>query len=447
VSVPPVSTPEATAPTSDSGSAPAAPARPPASAELLALVARHTDDGVIVTDAEGKVEWINDALSRMTGWTIDDLRGIAPAELLSGPETNAVTAETIVRTLESGQTYRGEILNYRRDGSTLWLDVNITPVLGDGGRRSHSVSILRDVTVKRAAAQRMVELSTAVEAAMDGIAVVDGLQRFRFANDAFARLFGYDRGSALWGKTWRHLYDRAQLRRFESDVWPLLLAKQRWTGEVQARRRDGSTYPQELSLTLLVGASVVLVARDISDRKATEEALRLMSLSDPLTGLNNRRGLRTLAEQQLRLARRSTELCLLFFLDLDDFKEINDQHGHHAGDQALREFADALRGTFRASDVLSRIGGDEFVVLATECEEGQEQRLLERLESRLTALNGRFGRDYRLSASCGVSRFTAGSPRTLDQLLREADAQLYEQKSRRRPGIEVRGSRSPVEGD
>jgi diguanylate cyclase (GGDEF)-like protein/PAS domain S-box-containing protein len=399
--------------------------------ERLALVAQSTDDGVLITDRHGRTEWVNASFTRITGWTLDDIRGRVPTEVLHGAETSPVTTRMLVQTLAAGQPYRGELLNYRRDGSTLWCDVNITPVASQPGVITHRVAIYRDVTVRRLAAQRMIELTAAVEAATDGVAVIDDRHRFRFANDAFAALFGYARGSELWGKSWRPLFDAEHVRTFDAQVFKTLMTNQRWSGEVECRRREGSAVTLELSLTLLPGGSVVLVARDITERKASEEALRRLSLSDHLTSLYNRRGFETLAQQQLAVASRSGRSCVLFFIDIDDFKRINDTFGHRTGDEALEHFAAILRASFRASDVLSRLGGDEFAVLAVDCEGTAEARVLERLDRRLAAYNLVPGRSWRLNVTCGVARVSPSEQKSLAALIAEADARLYQRKRAR----------------
>jgi diguanylate cyclase (GGDEF)-like protein/PAS domain S-box-containing protein len=398
---------------------------------LLALVARHTDDGVVVTDCNGCVEWINDALTTITGWRIDDLRGKPPAELLHGAETNQLAGRSLVQALERGSAYHADLLSYRRDGSKLWLETQVHPVVGADGRMTHCLSILRDVTVKRAAAQRIAELTAAAQRATDGMAVLDRSHFFRLANDAFARLFGYTNGSELWGKAWRSLYDRAQARRFEAEILPALLRDRQWQGTVQARRRDGSTYPQHLTLVRAGGGSTVFVAHDASDQPPLDQAELQQALMDPLTGLRNREGLWVLAEHQLRMARRSPRPCVLFYLDLDGFDAMQRDNANELTDEALKEFAGVMRRSFRSSDILSRIGGDEFVALAIDCDAGYEDTVVERVAQRVARENERPDRRYTLSATCAYACFSTTDPKTLDQLLREADARLSEKKNQR----------------
>jgi diguanylate cyclase (GGDEF)-like protein/PAS domain S-box-containing protein len=175
---------------------------------------------------------------------------------------------------------------------------------------------------------------------------------------------------------------------------------------------------------------------DITDRKRTEEALRTLSLADELTGLYNRRGFFTLAEQQLRIANRMKKRMLLLFADLDGLKWINDNMGHNEGDQALVDVANILKKTFRESDFVARIGGDEFVVLAIETEEVNAKVLSVRLEENLKAHNAKRNRGYNLSISTGISRCSPESRCSIDDLLTKADKFMYTHKRKKtRPGL------------
>lgn len=173
----------------------------------------------------------------------------------------------------------------------------------------------------------------------------------------------------------------------------------------------------------IVGALV-----DITERKRTEEALRMLSLADELTGLYNRRGLFTFADQHLKIANRMKKKILLLFADLDDLKWINDNFGHHEGDVALIEVADILKKTFRESDFIARIGGDEFVVLAVETEETNAELLTARLLESLRAYNAKKKHGYNLSISIGISKYDPEIPCSIKELLDKADRNMYKQK-------------------
>ncbi|MGD0233087.1 MAG: diguanylate cyclase [Syntrophorhabdales bacterium] len=168
--------------------------------------------------------------------------------------------------------------------------------------------------------------------------------------------------------------------------------------------------------------------RDITERKRLEERLQSMSLVDDLTGLYNRRGFFALAQQQLTMAKRTVQEVLLFFVDLDNMKQINDALGHQEGDNALIEVASVLKETFRESDIISRLGGDEFAVLAIDVTHETENILMNRLQKALEACNRLKPRKYTLSLSTGVAHYEPESPSSLDELIARADALMYEKK-------------------
>ena len=177
---------------------------------------------------------------------------------------------------------------------------------------------------------------------------------------------------------------------------------------------------------------VAITSRDVTERKQQEEALRALSLVDELTGLYNRRGFLALAQQQLKLARRGHREVVLLFIDMDDFKEINDTFGHGEGDTALTRAAQVLRKTFRDSDILARLGGDEFVVLATDTGAATSEIIISRMRRELQERNEQDGFPYRLSFSVGAARFDPDAPPSIEELLATADSMLYQQKKHRR---------------
>lgn len=165
----------------------------------------------------------------------------------------------------------------------------------------------------------------------------------------------------------------------------------------------------------------------------SERNIRLQSMTDELTGHYNRRGFQLLAEQELRHARRRQQRCALFFLDLDDLKGINERHGHDGGDQALVTAAEALRVAARNTDIVARIGGDEFLVLAVDCTDPEALR--NRILDLIDGYNAAGALPFPLSVSLGATEL-ASDEVSLDALIAEADARMYSAKRAR--------SRSPA---
>ena len=177
---------------------------------------------------------------------------------------------------------------------------------------------------------------------------------------------------------------------------------------------------------------IYVTARDVTDRRSLEEELRRTSLIDPLTGVYNRRGFLTLGRELLPLAERLGRGVVLVYTDVDDFKAINDTFGHAEGDRALVAVAKAFRSVFRKSDLVARLGGDEFTALAIGDPRETPDLVRARLASRIAELNARPGRPYDLSLSIGIAHFAASPMPELEEMLAEADRELYAEKRKRR---------------
>jgi diguanylate cyclase (GGDEF)-like protein/PAS domain S-box-containing protein len=165
---------------------------------------------------------------------------------------------------------------------------------------------------------------------------------------------------------------------------------------------------------------------DITDRKRLEEKLRTMSIMDDLTGLYNRRGFLTLFQQQVKVADRTKKNMLLFFADLDKMKQINDTLGHQEGDKALIDIATILKEVFRGSDIIGRVGGDEFAILVLDTTDETKEVLMKRLQNSLDDYNR--PKSYTLSLSIGIAPYDPKKPLSLDELMAQADTLMYEEK-------------------
>lgn len=169
-----------------------------------------------------------------------------------------------------------------------------------------------------------------------------------------------------------------------------------------------------------------------------EAEILTLSITDPLTGLNNRRGFLSLAEQQLKLSERNRRRMLFFFADLDGLKWINDTLGHEEGDHAPLEAATVFKETFRTSDIVARLGGDEFAAFAVDTNAIHSEIFTTRLQQLFDAQNILKGRKFRLSISAGCACFDSENPSSVDELMSQADQMMYAQKQRRKDNDEGR---------
>lgn len=170
---------------------------------------------------------------------------------------------------------------------------------------------------------------------------------------------------------------------------------------------------------------------EVRGRKQMEEHIRLLSITDELTGINNRRGFLVLAEQTLKVAHRENTPLTLFFIDIDGLKRVNDSLGHDVGDAMIVDVSRLLRSTFRESDVVARLGGDEFVAL-TRGYSVRTDDSVNRLQAMCNDLNQRPDRRYTISFSIGVANWLPETNLTLEYLMNQADKAMYLDKQARR---------------
>ena len=269
-----------------------------------------------------------------------------------------------------------------------------------------------------------------VQGMTEGI-VVEGVEGYlTYVNPAMTAMLGYS-PLELLGQHWtilvppdqQAIVQKADERHERSESGRY---------ELQLIHKDGTQVPVQVSSSPWFEegrfAGTLAVITDITMRKQMEETLRSLALVDDLTELYNRRGFFTLSQQQLKTADRAKTRMVLLFADFDSLKQINDALGHSEGDRALSETADVLRETFRKSDIIARIGGDEFVVLAIETNGTPAEIIATRLQENLEAHNAREGRRYKLSLSVGLARYDPARPCSIDELLAQADRAMYEQK-------------------
>jgi len=195
--------------------------------------------------------------------------------------------------------------------------------------------------------------------------------------------------------------------------------------------RDGRYFLQTLSPVKKSDGTVIavtVVSKDISELKSMEEKLRALSLTDELTGVYNRRGFFTLIEHLLKMSKRQKKGIFMLYVDLNDLKVINDTLGHQEGDLALTDTATILKENYRESDVIARIGGDEFVVIPVGTTDDSIEIIITRLQKAVEVHNSKRIRSYKLSLSAGIAYYDPEYPCSIDELLIQGDKSMYEQK-------------------
>jgi diguanylate cyclase (GGDEF)-like protein/PAS domain S-box-containing protein len=275
-----------------------------------------------------------------------------------------------------------------------------------------------------------------VETASDMVFKTDTDGNFTFVNPAVIGITGY-KEEELIGRQYTMMI-RPDMRENALKFFGRQMVKgiQNTYSEYPILTKEGVElwFGQNTQLIVKDGeiSGFQVVTRDLTERKRMEAEILALSITDQLTGLHNRRGFLSLAEQQLKLAQRNKSGVLLFFADLDGLKWINDTLGHEEGDRALIEAAAVFKETFRTSDIIARLGGDEYAALAVDITEANSGIFTTRLQCLIDTRNHQENRRYRLSISVGCSCYDPEKPCSVDELMASADKLMYGQKQNKK---------------
>jgi diguanylate cyclase (GGDEF)-like protein/PAS domain S-box-containing protein len=569
-------------------------------------------NGIVITDVDGRIEWANQAFSRLTGFSLSEAYGHNPRELVKSGLHDQAFYQRLWDTIQSNKIWRGEIINRRKDGSFYNEDMTITPIVDEQGAITHFIAVKQDITERKLAdgyeqfrsyilqllaegksipvileaivrgveqlhpamlcsillldrdgmhlgncvapslpdfyndaingveigigvgscgtaaftgkrviveditthpfwepyaalaaraglgacwsqpirsssgqvlgtfaiyhhdvhtplasdiaiieqSANLVSISIdrkqaeeklrvsdlALKAISQGVLITTADQRILSVNDAFLAITGYSRAEVL-GRSCHFVQGALTDQKTVKEIRQAIETVTEFSGVILNYRRDGSTFWNELVINPVLDeqgklSNFIGITRDISERKQMEDQVQHLAFYDTLTQLPNRRLLNDRLSQSLAACRRSGCYNALIFLDLDNFKPLNDTHGHVVGDLLLIEVASRLKNCVREIDTVARFGGDEFVIMLSELSESKTESITltsivaEKIrtvlsEPYLLNLKSEGGAEarveHRCTASIGVAMFS-GDEVSCDDILRWADVAMYHAK-------------------
>ena len=447
---------------------------------LLEICLERLKDSILITGpllSNGQspvIVWANKAFYVQNGFEGNDVLG-KTLEIIQGPETDREKLDQIRTALEQSEEIRIELINYRKDRSTYINEVEILPILTATGKVSNFLSIQRDISERRRLEIEILDekeyAENIVESVREPMLVLSSSLRILTANTSFYEIFKttheetigqfiYDLGDQQW--------DIPELRVLFEKILPLSSVFNGYEVE--------HNFPGIGRKTMLlnareiyrksIGSNIILLAmEDITARKVQQELEHKLAYYDPLTKLATRALLKDRLAQSMQLAKRHQTHGLLMFIDIDNFKPINDMYGHDAGDAVLIEIALRLKSAVRLVDTVSRFGGDEFVVLLNELS-GDKPQALEHATSIAEKIRMLLAAPYQIeividnaepseaddqthpvthtrtrlvthlcSASIGAVLFM-GTTFSSDTLIKRADLAMYRAKERGRDQVE-----------
>jgi len=391
------------------------------------------DIGVAQVDTlSGRFLEVNKRYCEITGYTDSELQCLTPRDI------------TVAEDFDLGRQERKEFISgkrrkfslekrYRRkDGNVVWVALSVSALWPEGEKATTSLVAAQDITQRKKTEEELIFASKVFEHSIEGIVVTDKDGRIRQVNQAFTKITGYSPREAI-GQNPRILRSDRYSKTFYKEMWQQLLDKGEWSGEIWNRRKNGEVYPEWLTINAVKDAqgqvtNYVSIFHDITELKRQQEALEHQAQHDALTGLPNRLLLNDRLQMALLRRERTGKRIAVLFLDVDNFKHINDGFGHNVGDQLLQELSQRLKEQIRVNDTLARQGGDEFLLLMAEIDNEQDASLLAmRLLKSLEAPFYHRGVEYVVTASIGIS-IAPDDGNTPETLIKNADIALYRAK-------------------
>jgi len=337
---------------------------------------------------------------------------------------------------EASQRHEPFDIEYRlRDanGNYRWILEQGRPRYGSAGNFIGFIGHCYDIAERKQSVEKLQLAANVFTSASEGIMITNADGIIVDVNQAFTVITGYSSSEAIGNKA-SILKSERQSPQFYTELWRSLAVNGRWSGEIWNRRKNGEIYPEHLTISAVRDRDYrtlhyVGLFLDITAQKAHQTQLEHFAHFDALTGLPNRVLLADRLYLAMTQARRRGAKLAVALIDLDGFKEINDHHGHKAGDELLMAIAERMRSALRESDTIARMGGDEFVAVMDELQQFNDclpmiQRLLEVCAKPVQYDD----RVLKVSCSIGVTFYPQAEPIEADQLLRQADQAMYQVK-------------------
>jgi len=401
----------------------------------LSQAVEQSPNMIVISDLNASIEFVNEAFVKTTGYKRNEVIG-HNARLLQSGKTPQETYTDMWAKLTTGEVWQGEFINKRKDGSEYIESAMISPVHQPDGAITHYIAIKQDITERKRIEQQLCIAATAFESG-EGMAITDIDHVILRVNKAFTKITGYTAEDII-GKNADLLQSIRQNKDFYNAIWEHVNNTGAWEGEIISQRKNGNIYPGYLTITAVKDRNgkvthYVKTLTDITQRKSAAQEIERLAFYDPLTNLPNRRLLLERLKLALASSHANNKKGALLFIDLDNFKTLNDTLGHDSGDLLLQQIAVRLSACLRESDTVARLGGDEFVIMLEDLS-AQEAEAVSQAEAAgnkiIANINAPFllgKQDYLCTSSIGATLFN-GHQQSVEELLKQADIAMYQAK-------------------
>jgi diguanylate cyclase (GGDEF)-like protein/PAS domain S-box-containing protein len=394
-------------------------------------IIESSEDAIVSKSLDSVVTSWNAGAQAMFGYRADEMLG-RPITLLLPPD-RLDEEERILKRLRAGERVdHFETVRVRKDGTPVHVSVTISPIRDPQGQVVGASNIARNINEKKALEAQLLLTASVFTHTNEGIVVIDSRGAIVEVNPAFTHITGYPRQELL-GQVAREFVARHDMADLLVQVGRALKDHGHYQGEHWSRRQDHRRIAVLLTVSLVRNAqgevqNYVALVSDVTPLRVRQEQMEHLAHHDALTDLPNRVLLADRIHQSLVLAQRQGFNVAVLYIDLDGFKQVNDQYGHAVGDALLVALSRGMKEALRAIDTLARIGGDEFAAVLSDVKGMEEcQHLLQRLLDACSAPVALGGRQVQVSASIGVALYPQDDV-SAEELLRHADRAMYRAK-------------------
>jgi diguanylate cyclase (GGDEF)-like protein/PAS domain S-box-containing protein len=427
--------------------------------ERLLAIIEEAPDFIATSDMQAHLKYLNKAGARLVGLPEDvDLSPLEIKDMHPAWATKRVLEEGVPTVLRQG-FWQGETALLGGDG----LEIPVSQLLmvhrDKFGQPELLSTIMRDISASKAIENEL-RIAAIVFETQEGMTITDCNGLILRVNKAYTAITGYTQAEVI-GKNPRIIQSGRHDKEFYISMWTSINSTGEWEGEIWNRRKSGEVYPEYMCITAVKDSAGILTNyvatfTDITKRKELEEAVLQLAFYDTLTKLPNRRLLNDRLRQARSANKRSKVYGALMFLDLDNFKPLNDTHGHAVGDLLLIETARRLESCIREMDTVARFGGDEFVVMLSELDQDQltsktqAENVAEKIRESISepfllkVTNDDLSEatvEHHCTVSIGLTLFN-GLEVNQEEVLKQADAAMYQTKAAGRNQIRFYGGES-----
>jgi len=389
------------------------------------------DMAIVATDLGLKITYFSQAAEELFGYKAGDVIDRTVKEVHDWENIDLSRLEKAIDQVHSAGVYK-HCFKQEKEGVARYLDYRVSGIWDKNKELVGFVLMARDITAPKRAEESLRLAASVIENATEGVIVTDSGGVIQSVNPAFTTITGYSREEAI-GQKPSILKSGKHDKEYYKNLWDSLLETGRWHGEIWNRSKNGETYLEQVTITAIKNANgettqYAAMFNDITEVKRSEEEIKYQAYHDLLTGLPNRVLFNNRVKEAITRARRENWRLAVLFLDLDNFKKINDGLGHHVGDLVLKGAAMRLIGCLREVDTVSRFSGDEFLIYLENLKRDEDAAVA--AQKVIDALSEPFvfkGEELVVTISVGIAIYPSDG-KDSEELIKNADLAMYQAK-------------------